>query len=56
MSGARLEYQSWSTLKVLTKQVLRSWGPVGLRFAEHSVHLLTALTLLPSLLIQYEPM
>jgi hypothetical protein len=37
MSGARLEYQSWSILKVLTKRVLRSWGPVGLRFAKHSV-------------------
>ena len=56
MSGARLEYQSWSILKVLTKQVLRSWGPVGLRFANRSVRSLAALTLLPSLLIQYELM
>jgi len=56
MSGAKLEYQSWSSLKVLTKRVLQSWGLVGHRFAKHSVRSLAALTPLPSLLIQYEPM
>ena len=56
MSGAWLEYQSWSILKALTKRVLQSWGPVGLRSAKHSLCLLVALTPLLSLLIRYEPM